>query len=163
MKKEQYRVTVNSTETNLTEESLADENLISLPDNGISLIVKNRSFRSSIVNIDQNKKTVTLLVDGILYNARVETGLDIQLKTMGFGNASTKTLKEIKAPMPGMVLEVNTAEGENVEAGTKLLVLEAMKMENVIAIPAPGKIKKILVKKGEAVQKNQVLIELDNG
>lgn len=163
MTNEKFLIKVNDTETSLDREQIASENMVSLPGNRISLISSTRSFTSSIIDIDPARKAVFLKMDGRTYEARIETGLDIQLKTMGFGNATGKVLKEIKAPMPGMVLEVNVNDGESVDAGAKLLVLEAMKMENVISLPAAGKIKKVLVKKGEAVQKNQVMIELDNG
>ncbi|RYG39882.1 MAG: acetyl-CoA carboxylase biotin carboxyl carrier protein subunit [Chitinophagaceae bacterium] len=162
MNKEKYRITVNSTEINLDKEALENENIVSLPKGGISLLSGHRSFRSTVLGVDRGQKMVTLQMEGKIYEAHIETALDVQLKTMGFGSTSSKILKEIKAPMPGMVLEINVQEGDSVDAGTKLLVLEAMKMENVISIPAAGKIKKILVNKGEAVQKNQVLIELGN-
>jgi biotin carboxyl carrier protein len=67
-------------------------------------------------------------------------------------------VNEIKAPMPGLVLDVRVSEGEAVKKGDAIIVLEAMKMENIIKSPTDGIIKKISVKKGVAVEKNQVLI-----
>ncbi len=154
---------VNDRIISLDREELIGEDILSLPGGGISLLNGNRSFMALIKEVDRNNKVVTLEIEGKSYHVQIETPLDIQLRSMGFGSSAGKVLKDIKAPMPGMVLEVNVTEGTSVEPGTKLLVLEAMKMENVIIIPNAGKIKKILVKKGDAVQKNQVLIELDNG
>ena len=67
---------------------------------------------------------------------------------------------EIHAPMPGLVLEINVSEGQEVEKGDPLLILEAMKMENVIKAPGNGIIKKIHVEKGNPVEKNELLVEL---
>jgi biotin carboxyl carrier protein len=64
------------------------------------------------------------------------------------------------APMPGQVLQVRVAEGDDVEAGQILVVLEAMKMENAIVAPAPARVQGILVAIGEQVQRGQPLVEL---
>jgi biotin carboxyl carrier protein len=61
--------------------------------------------------------------------------------------------------MPGMVLNVLVNEGQTVKKGDALLVLEAMKMENILKSPAEGTIKKITAVKGTAVEKNQILIQ----
>jgi len=66
----------------------------------------------------------------------------------------------LKAPMPGSVLEVQVKEGDSVNDGDVLLVLEAMKMENELTASQPGTVSKILVKKGDAVNSGDPLIEL---
>jgi biotin carboxyl carrier protein len=63
--------------------------------------------------------------------------------------------------MPGMVLSVSVAEGQQVQKGDPLLVLEAMKMENVIKSPGEGTVKSIAVKAGAAVEKNALLIRFE--
>ena len=83
------------------------------------------------------------------------------LDKMGFNTTSSRHIKEIKAPMPGMVLEINVMEGQEVKEGERLLILSAMKMENSILIHADGKIKKINIVAGQAVDKGQVLMELE--
>ena len=67
---------------------------------------------------------------------------------------------KIKSFMPGNVPEIFVKAGEEVKEGDRLLILEAMKMKNIILAPFDGKIKKINVKIGEMVPKNHVLIEL---
>ncbi|MNF13023.1 Glutaconyl-CoA decarboxylase subunit gamma [compost metagenome] len=66
---------------------------------------------------------------------------------------------EIKAPMPGLVLNVIVESGQEVNKGDNLLILEAMKMENIIKSPSSGIVKKILVTKGDKVEKNEILIQ----
>ena len=65
----------------------------------------------------------------------------------------------IKAPMPGLILEINVKVGQEVKEDEPLLILEAMKMENIITSPRDGIIKSISVNKTDAVEKNQLLIE----
>jgi biotin carboxyl carrier protein len=70
-------------------------------------------------------------------------------------------MNQLKAPMPGLVIEYFVKEGDEVQAGDKLMILEAMKMENVIKATGEGKIKKLVVTKGNTVEKNQLLIEFE--
>jgi len=67
---------------------------------------------------------------------------------------------EVKAPMPGKVLEVRVADGETVEAGQKMLVLEAMKMEHALTAPRAGVVETVLVKAGAQVKDGAVLVRL---
>ena len=67
----------------------------------------------------------------------------------------------LKAPMPGMVMKVAVEEGQRVEAGAALVVLEAMKMENELRAPVAAVVKGVKVKAGQAVEKGQVLVEFE--
>jgi 3-methylcrotonyl-CoA carboxylase alpha subunit len=68
--------------------------------------------------------------------------------------------QEIRAIMPGVVVELACKEGDVVEEGRTLLVLEAMKMQNPITADAPGRVQKIHASKGEAVAGGALLVEL---
>ncbi|MEP6473595.1 MAG: biotin/lipoyl-containing protein [Gemmatimonadota bacterium] len=68
----------------------------------------------------------------------------------------------LKAPMPGLVVRIAVADGQKVEAGAGLVVLEAMKMENELRAAAAGTVRAVKVTPGQAVEKGQVLIEFDN-
>jgi pyruvate carboxylase subunit B len=72
-----------------------------------------------------------------------------------------RTTPVLKAPMPGLVLRVQVAPGQAVAAGSGLVVLEAMKMENELKAAAPGVIRTVRVQPGEAVEKGQVLVEFE--
>ena len=71
---------------------------------------------------------------------------------------STGAVHEVKAPIPGIIAEISVKEGTSVKAGERLLVLEAMKMENAILSPVSGKIEKILVDQGKPVNGNQLMV-----
>ncbi|GAB6188275.1 biotin/lipoyl-binding protein [Marinitoga arctica] len=71
---------------------------------------------------------------------------------------STSGRNVVKAPLPGVVVDINVAEGNRVEKGQKLLVIEAMKMENEILSEFDGVVEKVLVKKGDSIDGDQELI-----
>ncbi len=126
-----------------------------------NLIKNNRSVNARLLEADISGKHLKIEVEGEAYDLQVKDELDQMLDKMGFSTVSTKHIKEIKAPMPGLVLSIAVTEGQEVKEGEKVLILEAMKMENSIMIHANAKIKKIKVKPGDAVDKNQVLVELE--
>jgi biotin carboxyl carrier protein len=70
-------------------------------------------------------------------------------------------MNELKAPMPGLVVDFLVEIGQEVQTGDKLMILEAMKMENVIKASGQGIVKKINVIKGQSVEKSQILIEFE--
>lgn len=123
------------------------------------IIKDNRSFTAEIVNHNAAEKTLQVKVNQTIYNVSVKDKYDELLHQLGLDKAMSNKLSNIKAPMPGMVLNILVQEGAEVKKGDALLILEAMKMENILKSPADGKVKAIVVKKGVAVEKNQVLIE----
>jgi biotin carboxyl carrier protein len=80
---------------------------------------------------------------------------------MGLDKMTNAGASQIKAPMPGLVLDVAVNVGDTVAKGDKVLVLEAMKMENIIKASGDGTVARILVDKGQTVDKNQILIEFE--
>ena len=84
---------------------------------------------------------------------------DNLLQRLGLDNINSIKLTDLKAPMPGMVLKIMVASGQEVKKGDSLLVLEAMKMENIIKSPADLTIKSVQVKITDKVEKGQVMIK----
>lgn len=123
------------------------------------ILKENKSYNVQVVKIDHKEKNVVLMVNNTKYTLDVKDKFDALLKSMGMDTAASAKVNELKAPMPGLVLNIAVAEGDTVKKGDALLVLEAMKMENNIKSPTDGIIKKINIKKGVAVEKNQVLIQ----
>ena len=80
---------------------------------------------------------------------------------MGFELGSSKVVNNVKAPMPGLILDIHVEIGQEVKENDSLLILEAMKMENVLTSPRDGIIAAICVEKGDAVDKNKLLIEFE--
>ena len=125
-------------------------------------ILKNsKSTQAELQDADFLKKQYTVRINSRNYEVRIANELDLLISEMGLTLAAANVAKDIKAPMPGLILDVQVAEGDEVKEGDYLLVLEAMKMENTLTAPRDGVVKSISVKKGEAVDKNQVLIEME--
>ncbi|MBI5667541.1 MAG: biotin/lipoyl-binding protein [Chloroflexi bacterium] len=68
---------------------------------------------------------------------------------------------DLTAQMPGQVVDVLVNEGDTVERGQTLVILEAMKMEIRVAAPAAGRVKRLLARKGEVVERGQLLVEIE--
>ena len=132
--------------------------VIEVKNGSFHVIKDNRSYTVEVVKADAAEKSFLVSVNGNKYQLSVKDKFDELLKSLGFDDLNAKKVNEIKAPMPGLVLDVRVSEGDAVKKGDPILVLEAMKMENIIKSSTDGVVKKINVKKGLAVEKNQVLI-----
>jgi biotin carboxyl carrier protein len=123
------------------------------------ILYQNKSYQAEVVKVDFTTKSVSLKINNNRYTVDVKDKFDLLLEKMGISSASAGKVNNIKAPMPGLIINLKVAEGDTVKAGDQLLILEAMKMENILKSPGDGVVKKIKVKKGDSVEKNQVLIE----
>jgi biotin carboxyl carrier protein len=83
------------------------------------------------------------------------------IRSLTGGGDQRRAADVLKAPMPGLVVRVQAEAGDRVSAGTGLVVLEAMKMENELKAVAPGVVKAVRVTPGEVVVKGQVLVEFE--
>ena len=135
--------------------------VISFSNNKKHAIIDNVSYSIEYVSFDEEKKAVTLKVNNHSYHVSLKDKYDILLKELGMSNLSTKVVKEIKAPMPGLVVSIEVEKGQEVKAGDSVVILEAMKMENVLKSPVDGVIKNIKVVEASTVDKNTVLIEFE--
>ena len=69
----------------------------------------------------------------------------------------------LAAPMPGKVIKIKAAEGDQIEAGDVIVVLEAMKMEHELTAPASGTLTRLAVAEGDQVDPGSLLAEIDTG
>ena len=140
---------------------VAEIDIVKKSPTAFNVINEHRSVNVKLLEADPDGKKLTLEVDGEPFTIEIKDELDLMLDKMGFGAVTNKQVKEIKAPMPGLVLEIAVTEGQEVKEGDKILILVAMKMENSIIIHTDAVIKKIAVTAGQAVDKGQLLVELD--
>lgn len=122
------------------------------------LLKDGKIWNAEILSVDRESRSVSLILNGKVVVLTVHTRLDELMEKMGFADVGAKKISDLKAPMPGLVLAIKVEEGQEVKKGDPLLVLEAMKMENIIKATADVVVKQIKMKKGQAVEKNQVLI-----
>jgi len=113
--------------------------------------------------IDNQRVTAYVSVDGIKRWVTINGQTFVLIKSSGAKRKSSGQdhASELAAPMPGLVRSVNVIEGESVAKGQTLMVLEAMKMEIRIQAKGAGVVKKLFVKQGQTVEREQVLIEIE--
>ena len=157
-----YKLSVNGSATfDATESNLQNLDAVSTGENTFHVLKNHIPYKAEIISADFLAKKYTVKVNNNTYEVAIENDLDLLIKSMGIERGKTKLVNAIKAPMPGLILEINVEVGQSVKENDLLLILEAMKMENAFVSPRDGVIKSISVGKGNAVDKGQLLIEFE--
>jgi biotin carboxyl carrier protein len=136
-------------------------NFRQLPQGGtLSLLLNNRSLEAIV---DEKEATYEVLIRGELYSVQVQDEHAYRL-----AQARGELLEDtgevaIKAPMPGLILDVLVAEGDEVNKGDKVVILESMKMENELRSSRDGIVLHVRVEKGQSVDKNEDLVIVGDG
>lgn len=140
--------------------SIKELDIIAVKNNKFHILYQQLSFQAEVVHANFEEKSFQIKVNGNPYEVVLKDRFDELIKQLGFSTSVLHKVKDIKAPMPGLVLKIIAEAGQEIKQGDPLLILEAMKMENVIKSPGDGTIKTIHVSKGLAVEKGFVLIEM---
>lgn len=156
---EKYSARVNDThEFSLSEGDLHGLDIIKTGDHSYHLIYENQSLTVHLKEADLLSGNYRVEIDGESFEVNLSTPLDLFIKAMGFGSSEGSLVDKVVAPMPGLLLDIYVKEGQEVEKDEPLVVLEAMKMENVILSPRKGVIAGIVQEKGQTVDKGSELI-----
>lgn len=121
-----------------------------------SLLVDGRSYD---VVADVDREEVAIQVVGQRFAVHVEDERERAAHAVSGPKQGGK--RELRASMPGIVIDVKVAVGDQVEEGKTMVVLEAMKMQNPLGAEAAGKVTRIVCKKGEAVAAGALLLEME--
>lgn len=157
-----YNVKVNNSfEFDIDSEEVSQMDTLKTSDSKYHVLKDFKTFKAEITEVQFLQKKYTVKINNNTYVVDIYDALDELIKIMGFEVGMGKKISDIKAPMPGLILEISTSIGQEIKENDPLLILEAMKMENVITSPRDGTIKSIFVKQGDAVEKNQLLIEFE--
>jgi pyruvate carboxylase subunit B len=114
-----------------------------------------------IDNIETDGRNVTFSLNGTFLDTEVFSERDLLLEEMGFSTQAEGSAGILNAPMPGKILELLVKEGDEVEQGDPVIILEAMKMENELKAPSKGVVIKVDVNTNDNVEKNQSLLEIE--
>ena len=133
----------------------------SIGDGKFHFIRDQKSYSAEVVEINEAEKQFKIKINNHQYFLKIKDQYDELLKNLGLDSINSQKIREIKAPMPGLVLKILVNEGDLIKKGENLLILEAMKMENMIKAPADLIVKKINVKIGDKLEKNQLMLTLD--
>lgn len=125
-------------------------------DNMYRLILNNKVFHGVILSKDNQ---VSIQIGHKIFDIETENEHEFLQRKIGITPKIAKKTASLKAPMPGMIVEVLVQTGETVKIGQPLLVLKAMKMENIIKSPENGKITALFIEKGMTVEKDAQMIQ----
>jgi biotin carboxyl carrier protein len=131
------------------------------PNGLISILYNSKSYTAMVEKVDKAAKELTLRIDGESYKIAIREPIDLLLTSMGLDLKAMQKLEPVKAPMPGMILKVLVTPGQRIIKGDGLVILEAMKMENLLKAPGNATVKGIRVQERTAVEKGAVLIDLE--
>lgn len=157
-----YKLYVNNNNTfDVTESDLENLDAVKMGQSKFHVLKNHKPYTAEIISADFISKKYTVKVNNNIYEVAIDGALELLIKGLGIERGRTKVVNTIKAPMPGLILEINVEVGQTVKENDPLLILEAMKMENSFLSPREGVIKSIAVTKGLAVDKGQLLIEFE--
>lgn len=122
-----------------------------------SLLLDGQSYESFVYSGDEGWQ---VLLHGTLYPALVEDEREKRLRAAAGGRIAERGEFHLRAPMPGLVVAVLVNEGQSVEKGEVLVVLESMKMQNELKSPKPGTVARVRVKGGDSVEQKQTLLSV---
>ena len=123
------------------------------------ILLEGHSYNAEVVSADFATKNIVLKINGQRVELSAKDRFDLLLERLGMSNASAAKVNELKAPMPGLIVDIRVQPGQAVQKGDPLLVLEAMKIENILKAPADGTVGGIKVNLRDNVQKGQVLVQ----
>lgn len=156
-----YTITVNDTSFEVKEDLLNDLDLALNGDNVFHVLHNNQAYSVKVDNTNFLEKKLTLSINGNKYEVGIADANDQMVKEMGLLENTVQKVNEVYAPMPGLIMDVMVDKGQEIDEGTPLMVLSAMKMENIILSQGDGTVKSVNVKKNDAVEKGQLIIEME--
>ena len=157
----EFAVHIDDDSFELSQASIQSLDLHRVSSNHYHLLKDHKAFDVKVLAMDILKKKATISVNGNRYDLQIDDAYDMMVEKMGLLANTTSRVTSIKAPMPGLIIKVMVKPGDTIQEGTPLLVLSAMKMENVLLAESEGVIKSVEVKKDDAVNKGQLIIEIE--
>lgn len=126
--------------------------------NQFYLLHKNRNFSFEFIDANLEKNCIELKSSNKIFQVQINGPIQQLIQTLGYHEGKAKHTDALLAPMPGVVLDILVTPDATVAKGDPLIVLEAMKMENILRASHDGVVKNIFVIIGDKVEKNKILI-----
>jgi biotin carboxyl carrier protein len=162
MNSQKYHLRVNDKyDFHLTAADAGEMDAVANAPGHFHILKDGKSHAAEVLSFDAHSRTFEIKVDGTHCKVSVKDQYDELVEKMGLNARLNHLVSEIKAPMPGLVLDVLVTSGQDIAHNDPMVILEAMKMENVIKSPGEGRVKNVVVSKGSPVDKGEVLIELE--
>lgn len=129
-----------------------------IDDTRYSIIINNESF---IVNATAQKDIYTVIIRGKQFEIEIDDEKSRMWKEIIAAKEGEGGSGKIKSQMPGLIVKYLVSEGDEVNEGDGIVILEAMKMENVIKSTVSGTVSKINIQAGNAVEKGVHLMTIE--
>jgi len=123
-----------------------------------SLLIDNRSYE---IFVEENGDDFDVLIGGEMFHLKVQDEWARRLANIQRKTQVETGLLAIKAPMPGAVISIEVAPGQDVAKGQGVVILSAMKMENEIKTPRAGRVKSVEVQPGQTVEQGRTLVVIE--
>jgi len=156
-----YQAEIDGKEIEITRQDLEALDIESTTPGEYHVLRKMQGFNIKVLYADHIRKEYKLLVGDKEVTVNLKDSVEIQVHDMGLDAFVSSHSGDVTAPMPGLVLEVNVKVGDNVKSGDQLIILEAMKMQNVLSSPVDGVVAEVYVKQGQPVDKSQILVSFE--
>lgn len=157
-----YKVKINEKMTfQLNQEEVDNLDIIKETKDKYHILCNHKSYEAEIIDSQFDKKEYAVTINSNVYHIKISNPLDLLVEDMGFSMGSSKKLNYVKAPMPGIIIDIPVKKGDPVKEGDVLLVLEAMKMENAIICQKNSLVKEVYAAAGDKVEKGKLIIELE--
>ena len=135
--------------------------LIAEHDGCFHILHEGQSWHVELEHADFEARQLVFRINGNKYAVHIADQYEQLVRQLGLHIGGQQKQNTVKAPMPGLVLNILVEPGQMVQKGDALLILEAMKMENVLKAAGEGQVKAVKVQKGTAVDKGQLLLEME--
>jgi biotin carboxyl carrier protein len=160
--KDPFKISVNDRhQFDIAPEAAQSLDMVANGDQSWHILRNGQASQVQLVEADYAARTFTLLVNGRRLTVQISDYYERLVQQLGLTTGSTHKQNTIKAPMPGLVVEVLVVPGQTIQKGENLLILEAMKMENIIKAVGEGVILAVHVVSGVTVEKGHLLVEME--
>ncbi len=162
LKNDSFEVAVNGQHTfDVLPFDASNLDLISEQDGRFHILHEGQSWHVEMEHADFETRQLVFRINGNKYAVHIADQYEQLVRQLGLHIGGQQKQNTVKAPMPGLVLNILVEPGQVVQKGDALLILEAMKMENVLKAAGEGQVKAVKVQKGMAVDKGQLLLEME--
>ncbi|EDM45180.1 pyruvate carboxylase [unidentified eubacterium SCB49] len=156
-----YKITTDQQEFSVKTDELSALDIHKISAEKFHVLKDNQAYKVALISENFLDKSLTLSVNGNLYDLKIDDAYDMMVSKMGLLEKTESKSTNIKAPMPGIIVDILVKPGDSIEDNTPLFILSAMKMENTILSDGKGVVKSIEVNINDAVDKGQLIIEME--
>ena len=138
-----------------------DAHLSEVEGTPVWLLTEGSEVHRLVVKRGDSRGRYTIWMDGFRYDVEAVDERTRVIRDLTGTSAAATGPAPLKAPMPGLIVRINIESGAEVQAGQGLVVMEAMKMENELRASAAGRVRRVAVAVGQAVEKGELLVEME--